>query len=153
VSAYRILVTGSRSWKDEAVIYAALDEVYQARRHTGPVTLVHGACPNGADTIAGDWYANALVADWVHNANSPLTEERHPADWSRYRKRAGFVRNAEMVTYGADVCLAFVDWCDDRRCPKRGQHGSHGAVGCAELAEKAGIQVKPFGIDRKRWTA
>lgn len=120
----RILITGSRTWDRPELVSAAM--VAAVRTHArrrglwhGPatwVTVVHGACPNGADQMAHDF---ALKVDW--------TIERHPANWDKYGKRAGFVRNADMVNLGADVCLAFI------------RDGSRGASMTADLAEKAGI--------------
>lgn len=51
-----------------------------------PATLVSGHCPTGADRIAENI---ARGWDW--------TVELHAADWNRHGKRAGFLRNAEMV--------------------------------------------------------
>ena len=120
---YRILVTGSRTWDDYDLVRTALASAcYQ----NFPVTIVHGACPSGADAIAS-WWVQQM------GRNLAITEERHPADWKKLGKRAGPVRNAEMVKLGADVCLAFIR---DR---------SRGATHTANLAEKTGIPVR-------RWT-
>ena len=92
---FRLLVTGSRDWSDVQVITREL-EIVQA--HEGEqVVLVSGHCPSGADKIAEEV---AVKFGWMI--------ERHPADWKTHGKRAGFVRNAEMVEKGADYCLAFV---------------------------------------------
>lgn len=125
---YRILVTGSRTWGDYETLTNALDSAYLGTNATAPVTLVHGACPHGADAMAAAWVAGLRQAGWI------LTEERHPAEWQAWGKAAGFRRNAEMVKLGADICLAFI------------RDGSRGATHCADLAEKAGIPVR-------RWTA
>ena len=61
----RVLVTGSRTWIDEAVIAAALREHW-----TAGAVLVTGACPRGADAIA-----ERLWTAWGGQV------ERHPADW------------------------------------------------------------------------
>lgn len=114
----RILITGSRDWQDEIEIMSAIADV--ASPPDG-WTLVSGACPNGADAI-GEAFAKGLG----------LTVERHPADWARHGKRAGFVRNAEMVALGADVCLAFI------------RNSSKGASMTADLAERAGIPTRRF---------
>jgi hypothetical protein len=77
---------------------------------------VHGDCPTGADALAQE-----LADEFRHRS------ERYPANWAEHGKRAGFVRNAEMVALGADICLAFI------------RANSKGATMTADLAEKAGI--------------
>lgn len=118
----RILVTGSRDWKDTKTIYRALDKYLYCGE---VITVVHGAA-QGADTIAGYW---AFMTGQV--------EEKHPANWDKYGRRAGYVRNAEMVDSNPDVCLAFI------------KNNSRGATMCAELAEKAGIDVLYFRDDKE----
>lgn len=127
----RVLVTGSRTWRDRGRVAAALQKVcddydlnFRADEYgnTMPdprkITVVHGACPSGADMWADDWcMANFLEA------------ERHPADWLRYGGGAGYRRNAEMVNLGADLCLAFI------------KDNSNGATHTAGLAERAGIKT------------
>ncbi len=69
--------------------------------------------------------------------------ERHPADWRKHGKAAGFRRNAEMVALGSDVCLAFLRPCSKPSCPEEPKpHGSHGTKHCAGLAAEAGIPVR-----------
>lgn len=125
--AFRILVTGSRTWEDRQQIRRALafeslrfiDEVIDSDEPgSWAITLVSGACPLGADRLAEE-----------AAANMSMVVERHPAEWEKHGKRAGFVRNSEMVRLGADVCLAFI------------KDNSKGATMTADLAEKAGIRT------------
>lgn len=162
-----VLVTGSRQWADLDAVCVALIGIAKSARATTPGTrlvLMHGQCDprepgtlaqvswhramrepeNSQETLLGaDWQA-----DWAARAACCWTIERIPADWDRAGKRAGMIRNGEMVkTLAARIaagatgeCLAFVDWCIDPRCTETERHGSHGAVGCAHLAAKAGIR-------------
>lgn len=118
----RILLTGSRHWTDEGLLWDVLSE-YRPERgglmHT--VILVHGNAP-GADRLASLlWCAND---GW---------EESHPADWTRYGKAAGPLRNQQMVDLGADLCLAFPLGV------------STGTRDCMRRATKAGIPVINHG--------
>jgi hypothetical protein len=119
----RVLVTGSRDWENAQLIYETMLGIH-IKAESQPV-LVSGHCPTGADAIAEQI---AVYLSW------PV--ERHPAKWEQpdgsIDKRAGFVRNKEMVDAGADICIAFI------------RNKSKGATMTADLAAAAGIELKVF---------
>lgn len=121
----RVLVTGSRTWDDAKTIRQALEAaaVGLAAARVPTMTVVHGACPNGADELADQWIR-------YHRGEPFVTAERHPAQWRKFGKRAGMVRNEQMVAAGADLALAFI------------RDGSPGATHCAELASDRGIPLR-----------
>lgn len=114
----RILITGSRHWTDkEAIRSAILDVDNWGHIDWDEVVIVHGDCPTGADALAQE------IAEELN-----ITTDRHPADWS-LGKKAGPLRNQEMVDLGAFVCLAFP------------LPDSRGTVDCIRRAKNAGIPV------------
>lgn len=115
----RILITGSRDWVDPSKIRGAIVEALRSASGTDH-TIIHG-CAVGADSMA-----DAIARDLG------LSVEPHPANWSEFGKRAGYLRNVEMVESGADICLAFI------------RDSSRGATMCADIASKAGIPVRRF---------
>jgi hypothetical protein len=123
----RVLVTGSRDWPEPLTVHNALSAALEEHKPR-PLTVVHGACPTGADEHAHQWVAAARLAG--HH----VTEEQHPADWVQHGNAAGPIRNTQMVRAGATMCLAFV------------KDASRGASSCAAAAEAAGIATR-------RWTA
>ena len=119
----RILVTGSRDWSDVNAVATALGYASTGWSPSS-VTVVHGACPTGADAIADEW-----------GTGFGFTVERHPADWSQ-GKKAGPLRNQAMVDLGADICLAF----------PLGE--SRGTRDCMKRASAAGIPVRVIEAQR-----
>lgn len=118
----RLLITGSRTWTDKEEVWLQLSHaaIFLSDEE---IILVSGNCPTGADRIAEEIWAEL---------GHPV--ELHPADWQGLGKRAGFVRNKEMVDLGADLCLAFI------------KNNSRGASHTADLAKKAGIiTLRYFG--------
>ncbi|MBF6331881.1 SLOG family protein [Nocardia transvalensis] len=116
MTSRRILITGSRAWLHRPTIRIALAAVWSPS-----AILVSGACPRGADYLC--------ESCWTHWGGRV---ERHPADWHRHGRAAGFVRNQRMVDLGADICLAFI------------HNHSPGATHTAELATAAGIPTRIF---------
>lgn len=120
----RVLITGSRDWKDRRTVWTALHSVL-AESPEG-VVVVHGAA-RGADDIADRW------AHEMRQVGFHVNVEAHPADWGQYGKGAGTVRNRLMVKLGADVCLAFP------------LEHSIGTYDCMRRAAAAGIPVVNYG--------
>jgi hypothetical protein len=120
----RLLITGSRThqWTpyDSHALLIAVQEIVEKTQKRP--TLVHGGA-TGADTEA------ALHGQRLFN----LQAEVHRADWKKYGRAAGPIRNKQMVKLGADLCLAFPDH------PKG--EGSRGTWNCIGLAQQAGIPV------------
>jgi hypothetical protein len=136
---YRVLVTGSRDWRRHELVCLALDAAFCEATNSGrPMTLVHGACPTGADDQAADW------ANYMISRDLPVKVEAHPAEDFGPWPACGPFRNKHMVSLGADACLAFIGPCTSPRCRRTEPHPSHGASHTARLAEQAGIPVRRF---------
>lgn len=123
-TTYRILVTGSRYATPEAH-RAAIEWALSAAKGYPAVTLIHGGAP-GVDTIAAQ-----IATEW----GWALREYR--ANWDRFGKAAGPLRNKEMVDAGADVVTAF---------PIKGL-ANRGTKHCAGYADEQGLTVHTFPLD------
>jgi YspA, cpYpsA-related SLOG family len=108
----RVVVTGSRGWSDIAAVHNRLLRFPQG------TTIVHGDAREGADRIA-DSQARMLG----------LEVERHPARW-KLGKKAGPLRNREMLETRPDLVLAFWD----------GE--SRGTKDCMDEAARRGIPLE-----------
>lgn len=87
----KVLVCGSRDWKNADVVWSRLRKLPQDS------TIIHG-CARGADRIA-----SAVARDFNFN------EWRFPARWALDGKRAGYLRNVAMLDEKPDLVIAFWD--------------------------------------------
>lgn len=110
----RVLVCGGRDFDDHMLLVKTLLE-YQTEK---PITcIIHGNA-RGADTLA-DRFADL----------TGIPKEVYPADWDKYNKAAGPIRNAQMITEGKpDLVIAFP--------------GGKGTANMIKQAKDAGIPVK-----------
>lgn len=112
---YTIIVTGSRDFYDWELVFHALNT------HTAShpnFLLKMGDCPTGADLFAY-MYAEAIGCSFT----------RFFADWEKFKKAAGPIRNHEMVDSGADLVLGFP------------RDSSRGTKDCCTYAASKGIPV------------
>lgn len=123
---FTVLVTGSREFPDEHLVWKALEGL---RKDHGQILVIHGDCPTGADSFAKAWAHSCQGAMLPKALHAPV-----PAQWDWYGKAAGPLRNQYMANIGADVCLAFF---------KTGAENK-GTKNCVKAAENAGIPVVCF---------
>lgn len=87
----KLAIIGSRSFND----YKKLEDTlfpYLTR-----ITLVVSGGARGADTLGEQWAKNNNIKTLIF-----------PADWEKYGKRAGFIRNEDIIK-NCEVCIAFWD--------------------------------------------
>ena len=120
----RVIVAGSRSISSYSVVESAIERSGFARE----ITEVVSGGAKGADVFGERWAQLHGVP--VH---------RFPAEWQTFGRRAGFVRNAQMIEY-ADALVLIWDGL------------SRGAAHTLLLAEKAGLRrfaVSLLGVAQK----
>ena len=113
----RVLICGSRGWQDKRPIWDVL-QMLEREGYVAGVTIVHGDA-RGADRIAA-----TLAPNCGHRV------EPHPAAWRLHGRRAGYLRNAEMLASGIDHVYAF-----------RSAGVSKGTDQMITLAREAGVPV------------
>ena len=119
MSQLRVLVCGDRHWQSERSIAARL------RKLPPDTTVIHG-CARGADRIAGK------VAQELG-----LEVEEYPAMWDVYGRRAGPIRNKQMLVEGKpELVIAFHP--DLRK--------SKGTKNMLHLATVAGVRIERIRV-------
>lgn len=100
----RVLITGSRNWRDALAVYKVLTAERQIAEQQGvSLTVVHGKCRTGADLSAHNW----CVSQWTGGIK--VIEDPFPPDPNHPQgpKRANLDRNTAMAKSGVVVCHAF----------------------------------------------
>jgi len=86
----RLIIAGTRTFDNYNLLVSSVINFVDAKE------IVSG-CANGADTL-GEQYAKQYGKTVV----------KYPADWNKYGKGAGHIRNKEMALY-ASHCIVFWD--------------------------------------------
>lgn len=131
---FRLLTTSSRSWPDPHALWGAVGSaITKHLPNGGVITVVHGGCRTG-----GDHHTHLWCQQPICDPGYRVVEEVHPADWERYGKAAGPIRNQAMVALGADLVLAF---------PLPGARSlSRGTWDCVDRARIAGLRVEVVAL-------
>lgn len=129
MSAYRLLVTGSRKCTPDETnaVHIQLDRMFTELHVPLQGFIVVEGGQTGVDRAARSWAEGR--PDWV-------TPETHEADWIKHGKAAGPIRNTEMVEAGADLCVAFPAL------------DSRGTWDCVRQAADIGIHVIIFPLHK-----
>jgi hypothetical protein len=109
----KILCCGDRNWTDYNKIYAHLST------YPDGSIVIHG-CANGADSLSG-----------VAARHIGFRVIEVPANWEKYGRAAGPIRNTEMLRLHPDVVLAF----------HSNIAASRGTKNCINQAKRMGIPV------------
>lgn len=112
----KVLVTGGRNFSDRVLLFKSLDEIHT---EYGFDTLIHGGA-KGADSLSGEWAKTKDIKVLVF-----------PADWKRYGKSAGMIRNKQMINELPNLVIAFP--------------GGKGTANMVRIAEKSEIKVIIIG--------
>jgi len=82
----RLLVCGGRDYDARFFLYSFLDAVHFVH---GPIDVLINGGARGADTLAREW------AD-----HREIFVETYMAEWAKFGKAAGYIRNAKMLNSG-----------------------------------------------------
>ena len=113
----KLLVCGSRTYSDRDFMQKVIVKL-------DPDVVIHGAC-RGADLMAKSIARELGIPD-----------DPYPADWDRYDKAAGAIRNQRMLDEGRpDMIIAFFD----------GER-TGGTMNMVKQARRAGVPVQEYGV-------
>ena len=94
----KVLVCGGRDYNDQSTVSDWLDTIHDGATHMGSKIecIIEGGA-QGADACGARW------AD-----DNSVRRITFPADWNSHGRKAGPMRNSEMITKGEpDLVLAF----------------------------------------------
>lgn len=124
--AHRLLVCGDRNYTDWQRIQKEIKKLADTE---GVEVIIQGGA-SGAD------HAAALAAKFFK-----IPCEEYPAQWRKFGRAAGPIRNAQMLSEGnPSLIYAFHDWLE----------GSKGTKDMVEKGRRAGIKVVVFGKEEKK---
>lgn len=123
----KVIIAGTRDFNDYAFLKKNVDYFLQGINPNNEEIEIVSGNARGADKL-GERYAKE------HN----LPVKLFPANWDKYGKRAGYLRNQEMANY-SDVLIAFWD------------EKSKGTKHMIDIAKKQGLTVIVVGYELRMY--
>lgn len=121
MNTFKVIIAGSRKFTDYALLKEKCDRILSAKLADPNIeVIVVSGHASGADAL-GERYA----------LEKGLKKEVYPADWKRFGRAAGPVRNAQMADV-ADALIAF---------PLSGEE-NRGTKNMITLAQQRGLLVR-----------
>ena len=112
----RVLICGSRDWTRKNIIERELNKLEPSK-----TLIIHGGA-RGVDRLAGKLAKERGIEVIVF-----------PAEWDKYGKAAGMIRNQQMLKEGKpDLVLAFSENIEY----------SKGTKNMRDISEDAGVEVR-----------
>lgn len=109
----RVLVCGSRKFRSPAQVFRKLESLHEQHKFTA---LIQGGA-TGVDSFAREWAAT----------HPEIQRYVCKADWDKYGKAAGPIRNGRMLEWKPDLVVAFP--------------GGRGTADMVRQAREAGVEV------------
>ena len=119
----KVIVAGSRNFDNYDLLKENL--LYYLQRYDLTTVEIVSGTARGADSL-GERFAMEYGCKI----------KRFPADWNKYGKKAGYIRNRQMAEY-ADACVCFWDG------------KSKGTKWMIELAKQKGLNLRIVLFDDK----
>ena len=124
LSMLKVVISGCRNYNNYKEAKEFLDDFFGKPEITGEITVISGAC-KGADML-GERYA----AEMGYNI------KRFPAEWTKYGRAAGPIRNEKMV----DECDYLISFWDGK------SKGTKDIIGCA-LKQGKPVKIKRVTVN------
>lgn len=117
----KVLVTGGRDFTNVGLLWRALDDLRDVS------VIIEGASDDVTGPYVGaDYWSN----QWAKARH--VNEDRHHAEWSKFGRAAGPIRNKRMLEMARpDLVIGFL--------------GGAGTLGMMALARAAGVEVRKVG--------
>lgn len=129
----RIIIAGGRDFDDWNLLKNVINNYLKVTNPSYKAPVIISGCAKGADKL-GEHFAEYFDFDL----------KRFPANWEKYGKSAGMIRNTEMAKYAmADEShgVLFAFW----------NGRSKGTKHMIDIADRFGLEVHVIRYDEKRY--
>lgn len=93
---FKVIIAGSREFDNYDMLKEKCDKILSRKVNEGEEIVIVSGTARGADTL-GEKYAE----------ERGYKIERYPANWDKYGKKAGYLRNKKMAEV-SNACIVFL---------------------------------------------